>query len=186
VAAEASRSTSGISPIATVTLVGAVLAAAISATTLVFDLWPSLKPDPKEKVGATLQSLARDINVTRDDYLARVGRPLAPADDPEELGNVYYISAEIAGFKRSTLRLRWFTYNADNETRMPGLRADDREEPVFKPQAPINTQIAQVWVPTPAVEGDYFVRFELYSDDVLLGYVDSKRFTSLGDIDLEP
>ena len=131
--------------------------------------------------------MARDINVQRRDYLARVGRPLEPGSDPGELGNVYYISADIAGFKRSTLRLRWFTYDAGNETRLPGLRADDGEEPVFKPQAPINTQIAQVWVPTPADEGDYFVRFELYSDDVLLGYVDSKPFTSLGDIrDLEP
>jgi hypothetical protein len=167
---------------ATVTLVGAVLAAAISATALVFELWPGLKPDPKEKVGAALQSVARDLNVTRSEYLARVGRQFTPGEDRDEVGNVYYINADIEGFKRSTLRLRWFTYNNDNETRMPGLRSNDREEPVFKPQAPINSQIAQVWVPTPERAGEYFVRFELYSDDVLLGYVDSKPFTSLGEI----
>jgi hypothetical protein len=167
---------------ATVTLAGAVLAAAISATTLVFDLWPSLKPDPKAKVGATLQSLTRDINVSRSDYLARVGRVAGDGQEPDELGNVYYIRAEIEGFKRSTLRLKWFTYNADNQTRLPGLRNNDREEPVFKPQAPINTQIAEVWVPTPSQAGEYFVRFELYSENVLLAFVDSKPFSSLGDL----
>ena len=180
--ASRARSGSGIGLAATVTLVGAVLAAAVSTSALLFDLQPSLKPDPKEKVGATLQSVARDRNVLRNDYLQRVGRPLDRSYKPGDLGNVYYISAEIVGFKRDTLRMRWFTYNADNEERMPGLHADDREEPVFKPEAPINTQIAQVWVPTPDRPGEYFVRFELYSDDVLLGYVDSKRFTSLGDI----
>ena len=171
-----------LSAAAAVTLAGAVLAAAISATTLVFDLWPSLKPDPKAKVGATVESLTRDINVSRGDYLGRVGRATAPGEDPKELGNVYYIRAEIEGFKRSTLRLKWFTYNADNETRLPGLRNNDREEPVFKPQAPINTQIAEVWVPTPSQEGEYFVRFELYSKNVLLGFVDSEPFSSLGDL----
>jgi hypothetical protein len=30
-------------------------------------------------------------------------------------------------------------------------------------------------VPTPDRQGKYLVRFELYSDGVLLGYVDSKR-----------
>jgi hypothetical protein len=167
---------------AVVTLVGAVLAAAISGTALVFDIWPSLKPDPKERVGAELQSLARDINVSRGEYLGRVGRVATGDENPKEIGNVYYIRAEIEGFKRSTLRLRWFTYNADNQTRLPRLRASDREEPVFKPQAPLNAQIAQVWVPTPSHEGKYFVRFELYSKNVLLQIVDSKRFESLGDL----
>ena len=167
---------------AVVTLVGAVLAAAISGTALVFDLWPSLKPDPKERVGAELQSLARDINVSRRDYLGRVGRVVSPGEKPNELGNVYYIRAEISGFKRSTLRLRWFTYNADNQERLRGLRASDREEPVFKPGAPINAQVAQVWVPTPSHAGEYFVRFELYHKNVLLQLVDSKRFSSLGEL----
>jgi hypothetical protein len=175
-----SRSRIGVA--AAVTLAGAVLAAAISGTTLVFDLWPSLKPDPKARVGADLQSLARDINVSRGDYLGRLGRVAAVGEGANELGNVYYIRAEIEGFKRSTVILRWFTYNADNQTRLPGLRGSDREQAVFRPQAPINAQIAQVWVPTPSRAGQFFVRFELYSKNVLLEIVDSKPFESLGDL----
>lgn len=167
-----------------VTLVAAVLAAVISTTGLVFDLWPSLKPDPKERVGAKVESLARDINVPRWKYLRRVARTKAKptGKGAKELGNVYYIRAEIQGFKRSTLRLRWFTYESISHERLKGWRGSDRDEPVFKPQAPINTQIAQVWVPTPSEPGDYYVRFELYSRKVLLQFVDSKRFHSLGDV----
>jgi hypothetical protein len=167
-----------MSATAAVTLLAAVLAAVISTTGLVFDLWPNLKPDPKERVGAKLESVGRDLNVTRGEYLTRVGRTTPAGEDAEANGNVYYIRAEIQGFKRSALQLRWFTYERISETRQPGLRGSDREEPVFKPQAPINTQIAQVWVETPNDEGKYFIRFELYSGKVLLQFVDTARFTT--------
>ena len=78
--------------------------------------------------------------------------------------------------------MAWHAYDANNNARLPGLRSSADAEQVFRPQAPIDTQIGQVWVPTPAVEGDYFVRFELYSGDILLAIVDSKPYTSIGDV----
>jgi hypothetical protein len=45
----------------------------------------------------------------------------------------------------------------------------------FRPQAPVNRQIAQVWVPAPPHSGEYFVRFELYTG-VLLAFVDTAPF----------
>jgi hypothetical protein len=80
------------------------------------------------------------------------------------------------------VRLKWFTYRAGNDERLPGLRASAKAERLFKPQAPIDTQIAQVWVPTPSTAGSYFVRFELYSGEVLLAFADSKPYESLGEI----
>lgn len=159
-----------------VTLIGVLLAAGISGTTLVYTLWPGLKPDPKEKVGAEIRSLAVDREVTRGEYLCRFG----PVDKGEPrvdvMGNVYYIRAEIEGFKRSSVNLKWFTYNADNDQRRQRLRSTTKKTPVFRPQAPINTQIAQVWVPTPNRDGHSYVRFELYAKDVLLAFVDSRPF----------
>ena len=93
-------------------------------------------------------------------------------------GNVFYIGATVEGFKRENLRLRWFVYEQTNQRRVRGLGSTAELEAIFKPQAPVNTQIAQIWVPAPTVTGDYFVRVELYTEDgrVLLAFVDSPSF----------
>lgn len=170
----------------TITLIGAVLAAVISATTLVFNLWPGLKPDPKEKVGAALSTVAFDKNVTLEQYLRREGAAtkadmrgeLQPGEKLGDHGNVFYVQAEIEGFKRSSLHLSWFTYNADNRNRCleTNLRSSAPAETIFNPQAPINTQVAEVWVPTPDFKGHFFVRFELYTGRVLLNFTDSHSY----------
>jgi hypothetical protein len=145
----AKRQRSRLSTTALVTLVGALLAASISGTNLVFELWPGLKPDPKQKVGGKVANLALDINVPFGAFLVRSGQQ-PPADaNLKEVGNVFYVRADTEGFKRETVRLKWFTYRAGNDERLPGLRASAKAERLFKPQAPIDTQIAQVWVPTP-------------------------------------
>jgi hypothetical protein len=181
-AASGTRQRSRLQTTALVTLIGAILAAAISGTNLVFELWPGLKPDPKEKVGGKIENLARDLNVPFGAFLARIGRHARPGADLKEVGNVFYVRAEIEGFKRETVRLKWFTYDDNNEERLPGLRSGEDAESLFRPHAPIDTQIAQVWVPTPSDPGNYYVRFELYSGDVLLAFVDSKAYESIGEI----
>jgi hypothetical protein len=188
-AAEAEREDNGVprsGPLArvgalgghTITLIGAVLAAVISATTLVFNLWPGLKPDPKEKVGAALSTVALDKNVTRAQYLQREGITAKPGDKLSQIGNVFYVKAEIEGFKRSSLHLSWFTYNADNSNRCleRNLRSSAPAETIFNPQAPINTQVAEVWVPNPDFKGRFFVRFELYTGRVLLNFTNSHPY----------
>ena len=168
-----------------VTLIGAVLAAVISATTLIFNLWPGLKPDPKEKVGAALSTAAFDRNVTLAQYMQREGvatkaemlRQLQPGEKLSDNGNVFYVKAEIEGFKRSSLHLSWFTYDARNRYRCARLRSSAPAEVVFNPEAPINTQVAEVWVPTPDLNGQFFVRFELYTGRVLLNFTDSHPYS---------
>jgi hypothetical protein len=174
---------------ALVALVGALLAAAISGTTLAFTLLPGLKPDPKEKVGADLAVLALDKNVDYGEYRERPGRKIDVEANPRKHhpGNVFYLRAHIEGFKRGSLRLQWFTYNPDGERR-PRSGIEAGEKTVFEPDAPINTQVAQIWVREPGsfdLDGEwdsdandfpYFVRFELYSDDVLLAFRDSPKF----------
>ena len=98
---------------------------------------------------------------------------------PEQLsrrGNVFYLDVDAAGFKRSSIGIRWFTYDAGNSQRVRGVRSNNLETTVFEPSAPINRQIARVWVPWPRTAGEYYVRFELYSSGVLRAFTDSKRF----------
>jgi hypothetical protein len=166
---------------AVVTLVGAVAAAAISLTTLLFTLFPEWRPDPRERSDATIAVLALDRNVTQQEFLGRVGRASPTGCEAEQLarsGNVVYIQVDIAGFKSSSIRLHWFTYDAGNGRRTRGLRSNDQETTVFQPRAPINRQVATVWVPTalPSVDSQYFIRFELYSAKVLRAFVDTITF----------
>jgi hypothetical protein len=173
---------------ALVALVGALLAAAISGTSLTFALVPGLKPDPKEKVGADLAVLALDKNVDYSEYNQRPGRHIdvETKPRPDHPGNVFYLRAQIEGFKRESVHLKWFTYNPNGERR-PGSRKEATEQSIYEPDAPINTQVAQIWVREPggfdqygewnsAGDDGYFVRFELYSGDVLLAFKDSSKF----------
>jgi hypothetical protein len=175
-----------ISVTALVALVGALLAAAISGTTLTFALVPGLKPDPKEKVGADLAVLALDKNVDYREYKQRPGRHIDVDASPNHPGNVFYLRAHIEGFKRESVRLKWFTYDPNGERRA-GSRKEATEQSIFEPDAPINTQVAQIWVREPGgfdqygewdsdADNGYFVRFELYTGDVLLGFKDSSKF----------
>ena len=181
---EEGRTGGGLSVAAVVTLVGAMLAALISGTNLTFELWPGLKPDPKEKVGASLAVLRLDKNVVYGDYRERVPRVAVRGPTADHPGNVFYIRARIEGFKRETVHLKWFLYEPNGERRAGG-GGGRSEESVFEPDAPINTQVAQVWVREPGQfldglwepdPGKYFVRFELYSGDVLLAFDDSSPF----------
>jgi len=168
---------------AVVTLVGVAVAAALSLTTFLFTLFPEWRPDPRERSDATVRALALDKNVTQEEYFKRVGvRKIDYANCTREqldsYGNVVYFQAETAGFKRSEVLLRWFTYDADNKRRILPLSSNSEETRVFKPRAPIDRQIAEIWVPTDLPENDttYFIRFELYSGSVLRAFVDTKPF----------
>ena len=175
---------------ALLTLAGALLAALISGTSLTFELFPSLKPDPKEKSGANLAVLDIDKNVDYATYKGRPGRHIEVDALPDHPGNVFYLRAQIEGFKRESVRLKWFIYEPNRERR-PWSRREASEQSIFQPDAPINTQVVQIWVREPghfdpypewnSADGDnYFVRFELYSGDVLLAFKDSPTFDVAG------
>jgi hypothetical protein len=183
------RPSERLSLAAFVTLAGAILAALISGTNLTFELWPGLKPDPKEKVRADLEVLEMDKNVDYKEYDDRPGRNLLTISDEKEPrtdypGNVFYLRAHIEGFKRESLRLIWFTYEPN---RHRSEEAEARSDRIFEPDSPSATQVAQVWVKEPgyfdedgfwtSAPGEYFVRFELYRGDVLLAFEDSRKFT---------
>jgi hypothetical protein len=169
---------------AVVTLIGVAVAAALSLTTFLFTLFPEWRPDPRERSDATVQALALDKNVTQEEYFKRIGLPKSEYAKctPQQLavsGNVVYFQAQTAGFKRSEILVRWFTYDADNKRRIQAGRSDSEKTKVFKPRAPIDRQIAEVWIPTdqPEDQTKYFIRFELYSGSVLRAFDDTKKFT---------
>ena len=163
---------------ASLALVGAVFAVLGSGVTLLFTLIPGCRPESLERADASVQALAIDTNVHQREYYRRLGEVPAActAEQLQRSGNVVYLQADAAGFRRSEVGLRWYTYDAQNRRRIPGVRSNNRETTVFRPRADVNRQVAQVWVPTPLQGGRYFVRFELYGGGVLRAFIDTKPF----------
>jgi hypothetical protein len=181
--------------------VGAV-ALMSSALAFAFALWPTLKPDPRDRLGADLGVFAVETRVAHDDWIHRVsptqdayselrtttlrkasldGGP--PAAEEERLilrqrGTLFYVRMTIEGFKRRNVTLRWSLYAAGTRRRLsePGLQ----DVPVagVRLEAPTDRSFVQVWVPPVARDGSCFARFELVTHEgTLLAVADSPRFT---------
>jgi len=160
-----------------IALATAAVALAVSIPTGLYTVKPAWSPEKKEKVGAKLKLLTFDPNVSLREYLTRAPHTVSEGANLDKNGNVFYLRAAVEGFKREELRVRWFTYEKTNKLRIAKLSKRAPLEDYFRPQASVNTQIAQIWVPTSETSGSYFVRFELYTKDhVLLAYVDSTAF----------
>jgi hypothetical protein len=158
----------------------AVVALATSSVDLLYRLWPSLKKDPGNEHAAEIAVLTMDKNVPYGSYMRRPdATPAVEPTDPAAIGNVIYLQMQMHGFKGSRARLRWFTYNAENGTRLPRPFSTGHD---FRAKAPSNKSISEEWVPLPkaaATLKTYRIRFELYdADDVLLAFDDSEKFTT--------
>jgi hypothetical protein len=181
--------------------VGAV-AVVSSALAVAFALWPALKPDPRDRLGADLGVFAVETRVAQDAWIHRVsatrddygelraatlrdaslqGETL-PADQERDLlhqrGTLFYVRMTIEGFKRRNVTLRWSLYSGRTGRRLaqPGLQ----DVPVagLRLEAPTDRSFLQVWVPPVSSDGSCFARFELVTHEgTLLAVVDSPRFT---------
>jgi len=164
--------------VAVATVLSAFVGAALGSTDLVFTVFPGLRPDPRERAEATVMGLTVDEGVTQRAYFRRLGGPPSKCH-PGELGrrgSVFYIRVDVFGFKRSGVGLKWFTYENGGQ-RVQSVRSNELETTVFQPRAPVNRQVAQIWVPWPLRAGDFFVRFELYAGGALRAFTDTKPFS---------
>jgi len=160
----------------------AVVALLSSSLDLVYRAFPSLKKDPGNEHAAEIAVLTMDPNVTYGSYRRRPRTTAIPGTDATTNGNVFYLQMQMHGFKGSSARLRWYTYNDDNHERL-GVPFSSGHN--FHAKAPSNKTISEEWVPMRARHSfmsalhHYRIRFELYdSDDVLLAYAGSDRFTA--------
>jgi hypothetical protein len=113
-------------------LAASVLALVASVTSVVFTLWPGLKPDPRERLGADVSVFDVEPSVTygawlqrtsateeevrrrQDRYIRRAGLPGERADPATRRGllnvkgNVAYVRVTIEGFKRRSVVISSF------------------------------------------------------------------------------
>jgi hypothetical protein len=169
----------------------AVVALTSSVITLIFELWPGLKPDPRTNLGADVAIFAIDPGVTYGGYLERLS--FTPADRRARLkaacgasrrcgrlklhGEEVYVRTTVDGFKRRSISMRLSLYNAGTHTRVEG--ASDVDVAKERLSSPSDRAVVPVWlICPPGASRRYFVRVELYhrGDDVLLAVGDSRVF----------
>jgi hypothetical protein len=182
-------------------LATAALALVSTVVTLVFTIWPELRPDPRERLGAEVSIFAvepaveydawlrrtsangRELKQRRREYLRHAtlrGERLTKRDKEQLLavrGNSVYVRSTIEGFKRRNVRLRWSMYDARRRTRQPDF--DDVPAADVDLNAPTDRSVTQLWIsPTPP-DKLVFVRVELLSrDSTLLAVADTPPFRS--------
>ena len=176
---------SGIA-MSTLALVTAGLALLSGGIGLMFDLFPELRPDPREQRTAEVKVVAMEPGVTLGEWLERTSRTSdsleaarrqaldqanlrgASLDSPEAKeqlklpGTLFYVQAEVAGLKRERVRLQWSLYDRETSRRVidPSLRDVVGSE--VRLEAPADRSFVEAWTPQPtAGSGRYFARFEV-------------------------
>ena len=113
------------------TFLTAVIALVAAATGLLFQLVPALKPDPRERVGASVEIFAVERGVPvgvwlRETFVKDVkeatrrvfGDRPAAADELGVEGTVVYVRAEVDGYKHRDITLRVRLYDWATQERV--------------------------------------------------------------------
>jgi hypothetical protein len=177
--------------------VAAFVALIAGVVSLLFTLFPDLKPFTPTDLSANLRVRAVERGVTRDQWRWREafddpGRHAQLVhEDQARLhltdscaggaapGYVVYVETHASGFKRRELTLRAQLYDAHSQRTVPvvGDSAVLARVPV---DAPTAASVQQLWLLDPGVGRDYFARVEIYDPGGhLLDFADSRRFRRL-------
>lgn len=184
-----------------VALATGLVALVAAVAGLVFDFWPSLRPDPRSELGADIVVLAveRKVSVrewmrraagTSEEYQRRRDEALPETESPEGLsirGFVAYAEVSVRGFKRRTVVLQYAIYDRLSQTRVWTSRAEQGQNSVISLDAPRDEFVAELWVqPVQPPRRSYFLRVEVREPDggALLAMADSRPFRGLSAADI--
>jgi hypothetical protein len=177
-----------------VALITAAVALVSSVVALTFELWPSLRPDPRSELGATASVLAVERNVTLGEWMQRVSRTdadlrrrrksyIASGGSRGGLlipGQLAYVRTSVRGFKRRDVTLRWSIYDARTQERRREDSWDRANRSGLALGAPRDESVAEIWLPAVVGARKYFVRIEVRDGDgALLAIADSEPFRGL-------
>ncbi len=159
-----------------VTAVAGLVSVVVS---LVFQLMPWLKPDPRDNVGADVAVIALEPKATVGSWIERG----FPPEDRDELrqknkgqlgfrGEMIFVRVAVDGHKHKNVRLRYRLYLT--ETHKPvheRLGYSDYDD--MRIEAPSQRSVRLMFVPNLRPERDMFVRVELSDESGLLAVADS-------------
>ncbi len=175
-------------------MVVVIITVATSALALCYQLWPELRPDPRESLGAQMKVVAVEPFVSREDWIERTSADkaeehvrrrtylndaLSTSDERRvmaERGTVIYVRVTIEGFKGRDATLRWSMYSASSGRRVSLRTLHDVPASDVDLQAPTERFVVQVWVPPLHKPARLFVRVDLVREGTILAVADSPAF----------
>jgi hypothetical protein len=176
------------------TTITATVALASALLALLFQLLPSLKPDPRENVGADVAIYRFEPHVSVAEWLRRafsgdqyddrlkaiVGAHPTKVEVGQlntDIGELVYVRTTVDGFKHKHVSVRVRLYDAK------------RQEPLYLPpdlahllkisrkplriDAPSRRSVQLLWIPDLSSVGGAFVRVEMLDDNGILAVADS-------------
>jgi hypothetical protein len=162
-------------------VIAAVAGLVSVGVSLLFQLAPGLKPDPRDNVGADVAVVAVEPGVrvrdwiergfrgdTRNEMMRRFG------DQLEFGGELIYVRVAVDGHKHEDVGLRYTLYSARTHRRLPDAI---NFEPYSRIpiDAPSERSVQMLFVPELKWEPDLFIRAELTDEDGVLAVADSGR-----------
>jgi hypothetical protein len=156
----------------------AAIALAGSLISLAFTLWPALKPDPLDQVGAALSVVAVEPNVKIDDWAKHAfptswqdelkdifGKPRPTPGELDNRGAVIYVRTQVDGYKHRSVRLRWTVHKVSTGSRVryEELIGDAPRVPDLEMDAPDRSSVQLLFIPSlkDIEDPQVFVRIEL-------------------------
>jgi hypothetical protein len=183
------RPTRSVRRLFTVTNVAvtALVALASGVLAILFQIAPSLRPDPRDRVGADIAIAAVEPGVTLESWIDRAfpkvdsDRELRailgtnPAQSERDFeGEVVYVKLDVTGFKRRRVYLQGAVYDGRTHEQLSSIGG--RAIPAVRMTAPNERVVKLLWIPDLTFDRKslHFVRVELRDDRGILAVADSE------------
>jgi hypothetical protein len=162
-------------------VIAAVAGLVSVGVSLLFQLAPGLKPDPRDNVGADVAIVALEPGVRVREWIERgfrgerrEGMMRTFGDQLDFAGELIYVRVAVDGHKHEDVGLRYSLYSARTHRRLPDAI---NFEPYSRIpiEAPSERSIQLLFVPELKFEPDLFIRAELTDEDGVLAVADSRR-----------
>jgi hypothetical protein len=171
------------------TMLTATIALIAGAVGLLFALVPSLKPDPRENVGAAIEVFAVEPHVSlrewaqeaspkdvKGAYERQAGVRNPAPDQLDYPGTIIYVRVEVDGYKHRTVALRGSLYRTRTQQRVDVFGSRDTLRSTVSIDSPSRRSVQLIRLPDISQDTDpQFVRVELVDSDsgTILAVADS-------------
>lgn len=162
-------------------VIAAVAGLVSVGVSLLFQLAPDLRPDPRDSVGADVAIVAVEPGVRVRDWIERgfVGEERAEMlrrfrDQLEFPGELIYVRVAVDGHKHKDVGLSYALYGATSQRRLPD-RLNFSPFARIRISAPSQRSIQYLFVPSLRFERDLFIRAQLTDSEGVLAVGDSGR-----------
>ncbi len=162
-------------------VIAAVAGLVSVGVSLLFQLAPDLKPDPRDSVGADLAVVAVEPGVSVRDWITRGFQGeqrvemLRTYDGQLDFrGELIYVHVAVDGHKHKDVGLSYALYGAQSQRRLSN-RLGWLDFAKVRIEAPSQRSVQYLFVPDLSFERDLFIRAQLSTGEGVLAVADSGR-----------